>query len=158
MNIISNIIYQKYLEKKYKFYNIDSVWSIFILEKGEMATQSWYGIPIVEFQTLEDFKAYRLECVVTLLLYRKGKNETQKNYFARIINENDKKKIWLTEKNVNKILKKRINHHIFIANTYEGYDYDLQIIPVESVQSESEESEEFEEQAFEFKEQKFELT
>ena len=43
-----------------------------------MATQPWYGIPIVEFQALKNYKAYRLECVVTLLLYRKGKNETQK--------------------------------------------------------------------------------
>ena len=154
MNIISNIIYQKYLGKKYKFYSIDSIWSIFILEKGEMATQSWYGIPIVEFQTLEDFKAYRLECVVTLLLYRKGKNEIQKNYFARIINENDRKQIWLTKKNVNKILKRKINHYIFIAHEYDGYDSDLSIIPIKSVPPESGD---FEEQTFELEEQKFEL-
>ena len=87
-------------------------------------------------------------------MYRKGKNETQKNYFARIINENDKKQIWLTKKNVKQILKKRINHHIFIANEYDGYDYDLSIIPIKSVPSESKK---FEEQTFELEEQKFEL-
>ena len=120
-----------------------------------MATQSWYGIPIVEFQALENYKAYRLECVVTLLLYRKGKNETQKNYFARIINENDRKQIWLTKKNVNKILKRKINHHILIAHEYDGYDSDLSIFPIKS--PESEKSEEFEEQTFELEEQKYEL-
>ena len=32
----------------------------------EMSTQSWYGIPIVGFQTLEPYTAYKLECLVTL--------------------------------------------------------------------------------------------
>ena len=58
-----------------------------------MASQPWHEIPIVEFQTLENYKTYKLERVVTILLYRKGKNETQKNYFAHIRNKNDKKKL-----------------------------------------------------------------
>ena len=111
-----------------------------------MSTQSWYGIPIVEFQTLEPYTAYKLECVVTLILYRKGKNKTQKNYFARIVNKNDKKQIWLTEKIAEKILK---DYHIFIANEYDGYDYNLSIIRILSIPIESEKTFELEEQKFE---------
>ena len=108
-------------------------------------------------ETLPQFTNQEQEQEISDVLYRKGKNETPKNYFARIINENDRKQIWLTKKNVNKILKRKINHHIFIANEYDGYDYDLSIIPVKSVPPESEKSEEFEEQTFELEEQKYEL-
>ena len=118
----------------------------------EMSTQSWYGIPIVGFQTLEPYTVYKLECLVTLILYKKGKNKTEKNYFARIFRKNkkkeicDRKQIWLTEKNVEKISE---DAHIFIANEYDGYRNKLSIIPVLSIPIEFQKTFELEEHKIE---------
>ena len=118
----------------------------------EMSTQLWYENPIVGFQTLEPYTLYKLECLVTLILYKKGKNKTQKNYFARIFRKNnkkeicDKKQIWLAEKNVEKILE---DHHIFIANEYDGYENNLSIIPILSIPIESQKTFELEEHKIE---------
>ena len=105
-------------------------------QEHEKSTSSWYGFPIVQFQTLEPFTVYKLECLVTFTLLKKGKNKTEKNYIARIFRKNkkkeicDKKQIWLTEKDREKISE---DAHIFIANEYDGYKNNLAIISILSI-------------------------
>ena len=114
----------------------------------EMSTQLWYENPIVGFQTLEPYTLYKLECLVTFILHKKGENKTEKNYFARIFRKNKKKEIfgrkqiWLTEQNVEKISE---DAHIFIANEYDGYSNKLSIIPVLSIPIEFQKTFELEE-------------
>ena len=95
-----------------------------------MTSQPWHEIPIVDFQTLPNYEMYRLERVVTHLFYRK--NETQRKYFAHLTNEYSKKKIWLTEKYVNRIQNKKKDQSVFLANTYKGYEYFLEILHIKS--------------------------
>ena len=105
-------------------------------QEHEKNTSSWYESPIVQFQTLEPFVVYKLECLVTFTLLKKGKNKTEKNYIARISRKNekkeicDKKQIWLTEKNAEEILE---DHHIYFANQFDGYKNNLAIISILSI-------------------------
>ena len=64
----------------------------------EMSTQSWYGIPIVGFQTLEPYTVYKLECLVTLTLYKKGKNKTEKIILHVFLEKIIKKKFVIKNK------------------------------------------------------------
>ena len=61
-------------------------------QEHEKNTSSWYESPIVQFQTLEPFVVYKLECLVTFTLLKKGKNKTEKNYIAHIFRKNEKKR------------------------------------------------------------------
>ena len=105
-------------------------------QEHEKNTSSWYESPIVQFQTLEPFVLYKLECLVTFTLLKKGKNKTEKNYIARISRKNEKKEIcnekqiWLTEKNAEEILE---DHHIYFANQFDGYKNNLAIISILSI-------------------------